>query len=69
MRFGTQTIRLLNLGQVIFRNTILKAPANPFIDYNFSIVLDDKVTHSLDKHPIMKSKLLFIFLCLRSACF
>ena len=28
-------------------------------DYNFSIVLNDKVTHSLDKHPTMKSKLLF----------
>ena len=49
-----------NLGKVVFPNTVLKAPANPFIDYNFSVVLDDSETHNLAKHPTLKSKLLFM---------
>lgn len=49
-----------HLGKVVFPDTILKNPNHPFIDYNFSVVLDDQVTHSLDKHPTMKSKLLFM---------
>ena len=49
-----------NLGQVVFPETVLKAPDNPFVDYNFSVVLDDKSTHNLDKPPTLKSKLLFM---------
>lgn len=51
---------MLNLGKVVLPNTILKSPENPFIDYNFSVVLDDEATHNLDKHPTLKSKLLFM---------
>lgn len=49
-----------NLGKVVLPNSVLKAPENPFVDYNFSIVLDDNVTHNLDKNPTLKSKLLFM---------
>lgn len=49
-----------HLGKVIFPDSILKKPNHPFIDYNFSVVLDDQVTHNLDKVPTMKSKLLFM---------
>ncbi len=49
-----------NLGNVVFPDSVLKAPDNPFVDYNFSVVLDDKETHNLDKHPSLKSKLLFM---------
>ena len=49
-----------NIGNMVFSNTVLKAPDNPFIDYNYSIVLDDRETHDLDKMPTMKSKLLFM---------
>lgn len=49
-----------NLGQVVLPNSVLKAPENPFVDYNFSIVLDDKETHNLEKTPTLKSKLLFM---------
>lgn len=49
-----------NLGEVVLPNSVLKAPENPFVDYNFSIVLDDKETHNLEKPPTMKSKLLFM---------
>ena len=51
---------MLNLGKVVFPNTVLKAPENPFIDYNFSVVLDDCETHNLDRKPTLKSKLLFM---------
>jgi len=51
---------MLNLGKMVFSNTVLKAVDNPFIDYNYSIVLDDRETHDLDKIPTMKSKLLFM---------
>ena len=49
-----------NLGQVVLPNSVLKPPENPFVDYNFSIVLDDKETHNLEKTPTLKSKLLFM---------
>ena len=49
-----------NLGHVALPNTMLKAPDNPFIDYNLSVVLEDKETHALDKSPTLKSKLLFM---------
>lgn len=51
---------MLNLGQVVFPNTILKAPENPFVDYNLSVVLEDKETHNLASPPTLKSKLLFM---------
>ena len=49
-----------NLGKVVFPDTVLKAPDNPFIDYNYSVVLEDKETHGTEKHPTLKSKLLFM---------
>lgn len=51
---------LQNIGETIFPNTVLKAQSNDFVDYNFSVVLESEPTHSKDKKPTLKSKLLFM---------
>ena len=51
---------MLNLGKKINPNSILKSSDNPFIEYNFSLFLEEDPTHSLNKHPTFKSKLLFM---------
>jgi len=45
-------------GQVIMPKTASKA--NPFLEYNVSVVNEDQQTHNLDKPPTLKSKLLFM---------
>jgi len=49
-----------NIGETIFPNTVLKAKSNDFVDYNFSVILESEPTHSKDKKPTLKSKLLFM---------
>lgn len=49
-----------NMGKVMLPDTVMKAPDNPFIDYNLSVVLEGKESHSYEKKPTLKSKLLFI---------
>lgn len=51
---------LHNIGETVFPNTVLKARSNDFVDYNFSIILESEPTHSKDKKPTLKSKLLFM---------
>lgn len=51
---------LHNIGETVFPNTVLKAKSNEFVDYNFSIILESEPTHSKDKKPTLKSKLLFM---------
>ena len=38
----------------------MKAPDNPFVDYNFSIILESEESHAYEKKPTLKSKLLFM---------
>ncbi len=53
-----------NIGQTIFPNTVLKADKseNHFLNYNYSVILeaDEERTHSFEKKPTLKSKLLFM---------
>lgn len=49
-----------NIGKVVLPDTVMKAPDNPFIDYNLSVVLEEKESHSYEKKPTLKSKLLFM---------
>jgi len=51
-----------NIGQLIFPDTVLKADKseNPFLDYNYSVILEDKASHGFAKKPTLKSKLLFM---------
>jgi serine/threonine protein kinase len=51
---------MLNIGETIFPDAVLKAESNDFVDYNFSVVLETEPTHSKDKKPTLKSKLLFM---------
>jgi serine/threonine protein kinase len=51
---------LNNHGKAIEPKTILKLTNNPFIEYNFSVLSEDKKSHSFNKSPTLKSKLLFM---------
>jgi serine/threonine protein kinase len=49
-----------NIRQTIFPKTVLKAKTNEFIDYNYSVILESDLSHSYEKKPTLKSKLLFM---------
>lgn len=51
-----------NLGQTVFPDTVLRADKseNPFLDYNYSVILESRPTHGFQTHPTLKSKLLFM---------
>lgn len=53
---------LLNAPEVVFPQTVLKSDKtyNPFLNYNQSVVLESQPSHSFDKKPSQKSKLLFM---------
>ena len=47
-------------GNEIKPSAILKNYNNPFIEYNYSVLSEDKKSHSFKKKPTLKSKLLFM---------
>ena len=49
-----------NIGKVVLPDTVMKAPDNPFIDYNLSVILEGQESHAYEKRPTLKSKLLFM---------
>ncbi len=51
-----------NIGQTVFPNTVLKVDKseNHFLNYNYNIILETDLTHSYEKKPTLKSKLLFM---------
>ena len=51
---------LHNQGKAIVPKSILKITNNPFIDYNYSVLSEDKKSHSFNRLPTLKSKLLFM---------
>lgn len=48
-----------NIGQTIFPDTIMKVKDNFFIDYNISVINETPLSHTFEKKPTLKSKLLF----------
>lgn len=51
---------LNNQSKVISPKSIMKITENPFIDYNYSVISEDKKSHNFNKAPTLKSKLLFM---------
>ena len=51
---------LNNHGKAIEPKSIMKLTDNPFIEYNYSVLSEDKKSHNLNKSPTLKSKLLFM---------
>lgn len=51
---------LHNQGKPIEPKSILKTADNPFIGYNYSVLSEEKKSHSFNKSPTLKSKLLFM---------
>lgn len=51
---------LNNQSKVINPKSIMKITENPFIDYNYSVISEDKKSHNFNKAPTLKSKLLFM---------
>lgn len=49
-----------HIGQTILPDTVLKVKNNDFVDYNLSVVLEAEPSHSKEKKPTLKSKLLFM---------
>lgn len=51
-----------NIGQMVFPDTVLKADKaeNPFLNYNYGVILETEPTHNYKKEPTLKSKLLFM---------
>ncbi len=51
-----------NIGKTIFPNTVLKADKteNHFLNYNYSLILEEELSHGYEKKPTLKSKLLFM---------
>jgi hypothetical protein len=47
-------------GKEINPESILKKTANPFIEYNYSILKEKQKSHSFKNNPTLKSKLLFM---------
>lgn len=53
---------LQNIGKPISPTVLLKSfdADNPFLEYNHEVVLENDLSHNFDKHPTLKSKLLFM---------
>lgn len=51
---------LNNQDTVINPKSIIKLTDNPFIEYNYSVISEDKKSHNFNKSPTLKSKLLFM---------
>lgn len=53
---------LKNIGKIVYPSDIQKIDNyyNPFLDYNFNIILESLPTHDFTKKPTLKSKLLFM---------
>jgi len=51
---------LLNEGKAIEPKTVIKATVNPFVDYNYSVLIEKNLSHNFNKSPTLKSKLLFM---------
>jgi serine/threonine protein kinase len=51
-----------NLGKTFTPESVMKVDRlpNPFLDYNTSVILENKSTHEYAKKPTLKSKLLFM---------
>jgi len=51
-----------NIGQTIFPDTVLKNDKsnNPFLNYNYGVIVENEPSHSFKKSPTLKSKLLFM---------
>jgi serine/threonine protein kinase len=51
-----------NLGQTFSPESVMKVDRIPnhFLDYNFSVILENKSSHDFAKKPTLKSKLLFM---------
>jgi serine/threonine protein kinase len=50
---------MLNMPNAILPNSVLAQKDNPFIDYNMGVCFETPLSHSYDKNPTLKSKLLF----------
>ncbi len=53
------SIVMQNIGETFLPKTVMKEKSNFFIDYNLAVILESDKSHSLDKKPTLKSKLLF----------
>jgi serine/threonine protein kinase len=51
---------LHNNGKEVHPKTIVKTNENPFINYNYSVLSEKSLSHSFQKSPTLKSKLLFM---------
>lgn len=51
-----------HIGKTVFPNTVLKADKseNHFLNYNYGVILESKLSHNYKKDPTLKSKLLFM---------
>lgn len=51
-----------HIGKTVFPNTVLKADKseNHFLNYNYGVILESKLSHNYTKDPPLKSKLLFM---------
>ncbi len=51
-----------NIGQTVFPDTVLKNDKsnNPFLNYNYGVIVENEPSHSFKKSPTLKSKLLFM---------
>lgn len=51
-----------HIGQTIFPDTVLKNDKsnNPFLNYNYGVIVENEPSHSFKKSPTLKSKLLFM---------